>query len=87
MTQNVETTVEVTVGQGQTVSEFTTYMVTHNGTVYTTQSLVPVTTVVGTTESATGTASGLSTATAGANAKNGPAAALLAGILGLVALV
>lgn len=89
MTKNVDTTVDVTVGGGQTVSEFSTYVVTQNGTFYTTHSLVPVTTVIPTTKTTTaGSAPASSTAaTAGAHAKNGPAAALLAGIMGLVALV
>lgn len=94
MTKNIDTTVEVTVGQGQTISEYSTFVVTQNGTFYTTKSLVPATTVIPTTQTTTagsvtvtGSGSASPTVTAGANAKNGPAAALLAGILGLVALV
>lgn len=89
MTQNMETTIEVTVGEGSTISEYSTYVVTQGGTAYTTKSLVPVTTVIPSTETTTpGSApSSSSPVTAGGNAKNGPAAALLAGIIGLVALV
>lgn len=88
MTKNIDTTVEVTVGQGQTVSQYTTYVVTQNGTFYTTKSLVPVTTVIPATRTTTaGTTATTAPVVAGANTKSGPAAALLAGIVGLVALV
>lgn len=82
----METTVEVTVGQASTVSEYSTYVVTQSGTLYTTKSLVPVTTFIPTTETTTG-ATSPTIVTAGGNAKNGPAVALLAGVFGLVALV
>lgn len=87
MTQNMETTVEITVGEGSTVSEYSTYVVTQGGTVYTTKSLVPVTTVIPETTTTESAPSSTLPVTAGGNAKNGPAVALLAGIFGLVALV
>lgn len=90
-TKEAETTVEVTVGSGQTVSQYTTYVVTQNGTVYTTKSLSPTTVPVPTTLTTTGTPSTVTSSppsqvTAGANSQNRPAVALVAGIFGLMAL-
>lgn len=83
---------EVTVGGGQTVSEYSTYVVTQNGTFYTTKSLQPTTVDVPTTYVTSGipstsTASSSQVVAAGANAQQGPAVAFLAGVFGLLALV
>lgn len=90
-TVEVDTTVEVTVGGGQTVSEYSTYVVTHNGTLYTTKSLPPTTIVVPTTSTTSGipassTSSTSPVVTAGASSQQGPAIAFLAGLFGLMAL-
>lgn len=90
-TKEIDTTVEVTVGSGQTVSQYTTYVVTHNGTIFTTKSLQPTTVAVPTTRTTTGSGSTITSSaptqvTAGANSQNRPAAAFLAGLFGLVAL-
>lgn len=92
-TKAVDTTVEVTVGSSQTVSAYTTYVVTQNGTTfYTTKSLQPTTVPIATTRTtslgATTVTSSAPTGvvTAAATSQNRPAAAFLAGIFGLLAL-
>lgn len=83
---------EVTIGGGSTVSQYSTFVVTHNGTFYTTKSLPPTTVPVPTTYTASEGPSSTSSAspttvTAGATTQQGPALAFLAGLFGLMALV
>lgn len=83
---------EVTVGGGQTVSEYSTQVVTQNGTLYTTKSLQPTTVAVPTTKTTSGSTSSSTTSsapvvTAGATSQQGPAIVFVAGLLGLLALV
>lgn len=81
----------MTVKGGQTVSEYSTYVLTHNGTFYTTKSLPPATVTLPTSYTATplpsSTSSTSPVVTAGATSEKGPALAFLAGVFGLMALV
>lgn len=89
-TVEVDTTVEVTVGGGQTVSEYSTYVVTQNDTFYTTKSLQPTTVAIPTTKTTTSSPSSSTSSavvTAGAISQQGPAMAFVAGLFGLMALV
>lgn len=80
-------------GSSETVSAYTTYVVTaHGSTFYTTKSLQPTTVPVATTRTTSLGGTTITTSattgvvTAGANPQNRPAAAFLAGVFGLLAL-
>lgn len=88
-------TIDVTVGSGATVTEYPTVVVTENGTVVQTHTAPPGTVVAPTTVSTTPVPSVVTSAsssapvqvTNAANPNKAPAAALIAGIFGVLALV
>jgi hypothetical protein len=81
-TQEIEQTVDVTVGSGQTVTQESLTVITVGNTVIRTTSLAPVTSVQPTTRTTT---SSPATVTAAANT-NAPTAAFIAGVLAAMAM-